>query len=199
VSGGCLLHPQPEDAPCRPRITGLLVITNDSGEKKLAYFETTTETNTKQLENRMETHEVYLYVFYIWPIRYSANVKTIFDSSHGPTLAVACKIRCRSCRSDCGTGGWYPWSFTYPHRLGFPLVPFFHTTSRCPGFISNVPPFKRSSVTLISNDNRSVTDDFSAIGTSMTMLTRLVANSQNTISQIISVSVGNMTFFHLCW
>jgi hypothetical protein len=38
---------------------------------------------------------------------------------------------------------------------------------------------------------------FSAIGISITMLTLLVANPQNTISQIISFSVGNMSFFSI--
>jgi hypothetical protein len=48
--------------------------------------------------------------------------------------------------------------------LGFPFVPFsprqppFYIMSRCPEFISNVPLFKCSSVTLNSIDNRSVTD-----------------------------------------
>jgi hypothetical protein len=41
--------------------------------------------------------------------------------------------------------------------LGFPFVPFFNVTSRCPGFISNVSFFK-CSVTLIFINNRSVTD-----------------------------------------
>jgi hypothetical protein len=35
---------------------------------------------------------------------------------------------------------------------------------------------------------------FSEIGISVTMLTLLVANQQNIISQIISFSVGNMSF-----
>jgi hypothetical protein len=38
---------------------------------------------------------------------------------------------------------------------------------------------------------------FSAIGISVTMLTLLVGNSQNTVSQIISFSVGNMFFFFI--
>jgi hypothetical protein len=38
---------------------------------------------------------------------------------------------------------------------------------------------------------------FSAIGISITMLTLLVANSQNTISQIISFSVGSMSLFSI--
>jgi hypothetical protein len=36
---------------------------------------------------------------------------------------------------------------------------------------------------------------FSAIGISIVMLTPLVANPQNTVSQIINFSVGNMSFF----
>jgi hypothetical protein len=36
---------------------------------------------------------------------------------------------------------------------------------------------------------------FSAISISVTMLTFLVANPQSNISQIISFSVGNMSFF----
>jgi hypothetical protein len=36
---------------------------------------------------------------------------------------------------------------------------------------------------------------FFATGISITMLTRLVANQQNKVSQIISFSVGRMSFF----
>jgi hypothetical protein len=36
---------------------------------------------------------------------------------------------------------------------------------------------------------------FSAVGISITMLTLLVANPQNTVSQIIGFSFGNMSFF----
>jgi hypothetical protein len=38
---------------------------------------------------------------------------------------------------------------------------------------------------------------FSAIGISITMLTLLVVNPQNTISQIINFSVGNMSLFSI--
>jgi hypothetical protein len=38
---------------------------------------------------------------------------------------------------------------------------------------------------------------FSAIRTSITMLTLLVANPQKTVSQIISFSVSNMSFFSI--
>jgi hypothetical protein len=40
---------------------------------------------------------------------------------------------------------------------------------------------------------------FSAIVISIMMLTLLVANPQNTISQIISFSGGSLFFFNLCW
>jgi hypothetical protein len=88
--------------------------------------------------------------------------------------------------------------------LDFPFAPFFpgqsrffHIISRSPGFISNVPLFRCSSVTLIFIDNRSL---FSAIGISVTILTLLVANLQNKISQIVSFSVVCVFFFHhLCW
>jgi hypothetical protein len=67
----------------------------------------------------METDKDYIEMFDICSIRYYANVNETFragcvcDSS---TLAIACETPYRSSRRDCGFGGWYAWSFTYPHR-----------------------------------------------------------------------------------
>jgi hypothetical protein len=63
-----------------------------------------------------------------------------------------------------------------------------------PKFISNVLLFKCSSVILISINNRSVKDAIPANGMYIMMLTLLVANPQNIISQIISFSLA-MSFF----
>jgi hypothetical protein len=67
----------------------------------------------EHLENDMECHNVYLLM-----LDCSANI--LIPPMHAetvthPTLAGAFEIRSLSSRKDCGSGGWYAWSFTYYH------------------------------------------------------------------------------------
>jgi hypothetical protein len=56
--------------------------------------------------------------------------------------------------------------------------------------------FKCSSLTLISIDNRSVTDAILCNSHLYNDVNTLVASPKNTISQIISFSVGNILFIY---